>query len=432
MHSTRVVMPRMLLLLAILGPWVFAEAQQVPIRQIGHLERVTPDSLAFASVTTALAMPGGHVMINDVRGRRVLLLDSTLTKPVIVADTTPETANAYGTSWATLIRYRGDSALLLVPSTLSMFLIAPNGETNRTMAIPRPNEAQQLGGRTFGTPALDARGRLIYFGETLASSSLVMRRGTPWLEGGKPGEVARRIIARGGWASPTAQRSESASVVGTDLSTRLTDTVFWVRVPKTKREVKIDPNGLITGVEMTRDPLPVIDQWTILRDGTIAIVRGRDYHIAWVDRSGRVSSTPKMPFDWQRVDEARKTVLIDSALASWHAWPSDTTRGSRAGRGGVDYVRTAVVRAAPTDLPDYSPPFGEHSVVADWDGHVWISTTRIVDGRPVYDIVNRKGDVIDHVQSPPYRVIVGFGPGVIYMAMKDAGGIVHLERARIR
>jgi hypothetical protein len=47
-------------------------------------------------------------------------------------------------------------------------------------------------------------------------------------------------------------------------------------------------------------------------------------------------------------------------------------------------------------------------------------------------VVNRQGTIVDRVQLPPFRTIAGFGPGAIYMAVKDAAGTVHLERARIK
>ena len=84
------------------------------------------------------------------------------------------------------------------------------------------------------------------------------------------------------------------------------------------------------------------------------------------------------------------------------------------------------------DIPDYRPPFLRGSVSADADGNLWIRTTIFVKGQPVYDIVNRRGEVTDRVQLPAFRTIAGFGPGVVYMAVKDAAGMVHLERARVK
>ncbi len=85
-----------------------------------------------------------------------------------------------------------------------------------------------------------------------------------------------------------------------------------------------------------------------------------------------------------------------------------------------------------SDLPDYRPAFLRGSTRADAEGNLWIRTTTLVKGQPVYDVVNRQGTIVDRVQLPPFRTIAGFGPGAVYMAVKDSAGTVHLERARIK
>lgn len=427
------------------------------VRQIGTLERMTPDSVALASIATALPMPGGRAMINDGRGRRVLLFDSTLARAIVVADTTSATASAYGSSWATLIRYRGDTALLMVPSTLSMFVIGPTGAIARVMAMPRPNDAQLLAG-SWGVPGVDAHGRLVYFGgRSVLPGITMLGRGMAFLQDGKPTEVARLLEQNsGGMIRVGKQYAESSVVVRVDLDTRAVDTAAWIRIPKFQRELKVDANGLLTSLEITPDPLPLIDQWTVLGDGTLAVVRGRDYHVDWLDASGHLSSSPKMRFDWRRVDDARKQALIDSTVAQWQgeydrAAAQRLTGASRSGaagssgtggRGGgsaggrpggpAELAPTIAVRSAVADLPDYYPPFDEHAASADVDDNLWIRTTTLIDGRPVYDIVNRRGELFDRVQLPRYRTIAGFGPSVVYMAVTDSTGVVRLERARIK
>jgi hypothetical protein len=49
-------------------------------------------------------------------------------------------------------------------------------------------------------------------------------------------------------------------------------------------------------------------------------------------------------------------------------------------------------------------------------------------GGPIYDVIDRTGMLIDRVQVPPGRQIVGFGKGgVVYMVARDTGG-AWLER----
>ena len=86
----------------------------------------------------------------------------------------------------------------------------------------------------------------------------------------------------------------------------------------------------------------------------------------------------------------------------------------------------------PYELPDYRPAFSTGASKADTQGNLWIRTSEAKDGRPVYDVVNEQGKLIDRVQLPPFRTIAGFGPGVVYMGVVDATGSVHLERARIK
>ena len=87
---------------------------------------------------------------------------------------------------------------------------------------------------------------------------------------------------------------------------------------------------------------------------------------------------------------------------------------------------------SPSELPDYKPAFAPGSTRADTEGNLWIRTSQNVDARPVYDVINRKGELIDRVQLPANRVLAGFGSGgVVYLAVRD-GATAHLEKARIK
>jgi hypothetical protein len=430
-----------------------AVAQKAPsVRAIGPLERSSTEALASAA--TALPMPGGRVLVNDLTGRRLLLFDSTLARAIVVADTSSATSQEYDPRGSSLIRYRGDTALLVNPGSLSMLVIGPAGTVIRVMAIPRPNEAQALSGLN-GAPGFDARGRLVYF-----NSLDVLPGVTMLLPGDQLGEdnepIALRQARIAGFVGPSNLNIDTAFIIRVDLATRVVDTVASVKIPKAKRVLKADAQHLLTSIETTPDPLPVVDDWAVLADGSIAIVRGRDYHVDVLDTSGHWTSFPKMPFDWQRVSDERKQTLIDSAVTDWQATFDRVAKGRLGGVGGggggtggrgggggpptgakrsVETAPNVAVRPAVGDLPEYMPPF-EWSYVyparADADGNLWIRTTTLVGGQPVYDIVNRRGERVDRVRLPSSRTIAGFGPGVIYMAVKDAAGAVHLERARIR
>jgi hypothetical protein len=235
------------------------------------------------------------------------------------------------------------------------------------------------------------------------------------------------------------QREDSARVIRVDLATRRVDTIAALKNTLDRRTVDTDADGRVLQINNIGDALPRVDEWTMLPDGTVAVVRANDYHIDWVDSEGRRTSTPRMPFDWQRVSEERKRTLVDSTLAvvRERIAPEPNGRGGRGAAGAPGTPPAAPNVAVPQpmeEIPDSVPPFpyGARAAQSDMEGNIWIRTSTMLGGRPVYDIVNRKGDVFDRVQIPAFRTIVGFGPGVVYMAVVETGGAVRLERARIK
>jgi hypothetical protein len=236
-----------------------------------------------------------------------------------------------------------------------------------------------------------------------------------------------------------------------DLASRRTDTIAAVHTEKGIVQTR-RVGGIVTAIENRFDPLPVIDQWAMLPDGTFAIVRGRDYHVDWLGADGVWKSTPKMEFDWQRLSDERKTQLRDSlenAMKARFAEANQTVvippSGRGGGRGGGagagagapaspprPPVPNVVLQTPLDEITDSVPPFAEGSVRADAEGNLWIRTSTMKGDRPVYDVVNRSGEIIDRVQLPAFRTIVGFGAGVVYLAVLERTNLVRLERARIR
>src|SRR5262249_36006781 len=64
------------------------------------------------------------------------------------------------------------------------------------------------------------------------------------------------------------------------------------------------------------DPLQSVDEFGVLSSGSIAFVRGHDYHIDWLQSDGATTATPKLAFDWKRRSDDDKTRLTDSVRAA--------------------------------------------------------------------------------------------------------------------
>jgi hypothetical protein len=376
-------------------------------------------------------LPDGRVLVNDIIGRRVVMFDSSLSTSTLIADTTSATASAYGVRPGGLIAYRGDSTLFIDPASLSMLLIDPNGKIARVMSAPRAGDVGFLVGGPFGNPGFDQQGRLVY----RAPPSFMMRGPPP------PGNRLPDF------PSPP----DSAALVRFDLATRKLDTATFFKTPKITMNVTRSAEGGMR-VNSTINPLMQGDDWAILSDGTIALVRTKDYHVDWLSPQGTLTSSPKIPFQWERLSDEAKVALVDSAKAAIQraresgqfaggggpagltvATGGNTTVTTVGGGGGAaGGPQREITMVSPSELPDYRPAFAPGSTRADTDGNLWIRTSQHVDGIPVYNVINRKGELIDRVQLPKNRVLVGFGPGgVVYLAVRE-GSIAHLEKARVK
>src|SRR5688572_5186497 len=259
-----------------------------PVRPLGAT--VARSTEQMGTVTTAIPLPGGKVLVNDILKRRVLLFDSSFTTFTVVADSTSSTANAYGSRNGGLLPYRGDSALFVDPASMSMLVINPDGKVTRVMSAPRPQDVMSLIGGPLGTPGFDAKGKLVY-------------RSNP---------MPTRMVSRGGGGPMMPDFPDSAPVVRFDLATRMLDTAGFFKIYRPQMSVTTNANG---GMMMSSkmNPIPTVDDWALLSDGTVAFVRGADYHIDWVAPDGAKSSSGKLPYEWQRLDDEGKAALLDSA-----------------------------------------------------------------------------------------------------------------------
>lgn len=414
--------------------------QRPPIRQLAAITAKSAEPLT--SVPSVRALSDGSVLVNDMAARRVLKFDPTLSKFTVIADSTSATGNAYGGRVGSLIPYKGDSSIFADPFSVSMLIIDPTGKVARVVAIPRAEDAPAIGS-PLGGVAFDGSSHLIYR--------------TNSLRFGGPG---RQIVMGGGAARGVPQLPDfpdSAFVVRVDLTTRKLDTLGVVKIPKIKLDMKTDDRG---GMSITSqvNPLPVVDEWVVTSDGAIAFVRGRDYHVDWLNPDGSKVSSPKIPFDWQRLTDEDKAAFIDSVKAARERQGANAPVpfAGLGGGGGSPNVQININSGPPgarrgdsthaagpqaqlnfvpaSELPDYKPPFFAGAVRADKEGNVWVRTipTTAIAGGPVYDVIDRKGQLVDRVQIPAGRSIVGFGPdGAVYLLSQE-GSTTTLEKASVR
>ncbi|HEY4217206.1 MAG TPA: hypothetical protein VGM67_08710 [Gemmatimonadaceae bacterium] len=402
-------------------------AQQAPAVHLVAAPTATSKQ-SLSQVTAVRQLPDGSLLVNDAGKRQLLLYDATLGTASVVADSVSGAANAYGPSGGAIVPYLADSTLFIDPRDLTMYVIGPTGAIGRIAAVPRSQDAGALGSNLFGSPALDPQGRLVY----RIAAPIRFPQQPP--KGGAP--VLPDI-------------PDTAAIVRLSLATRKVDTAVYYKIPQSKMTVTQSDRGMSITTQL--NPMPIVDDWAVLSDGSIAVVRGKDYHVDFVAADGARTASTKIPFDWQQLTDDDKIAVIDSAKAAIeqarNAPPS--ANGANAANalgggnrtvinmsvGGDGPARGATTTAgalppinlvSPSELPDYRPAFTQGAAKADLDDNLWIRTTSVRAGAiagPIYDVVNRQGQLVDRVQVPAGRTIVGFGKdGAIYLLAHDASG----------
>jgi hypothetical protein len=410
-----------------------AAQQPPPVRPLGPVTKVSPPDV-LGSVSVVRPLTGGGVIVSDVVRRQIVLLDADFRKVKGVFDSTTEAGNHTSGPMAGLLPFKGDSSLVVDPRTLSMLVIDANGEVARVMAVPSVRDVSSMVGGPFGTPGLDPRGGILFRGPP---KNLV------WPESEQESSKSPPLRA-------TAE--DTAPVLRVDIATRSRDTLAFVRIPQSFSSIVFDNSDRPSHWRIVVNPLPTVDDWALMPDGRVAVVRGKDYHVDWLELDGQWTSTGKIPYPWERLSDDAKQRVVDSVTAesekereaarqkrladSVTASRSSTVASPRnsgvpAARQQSGSFRITREMVLAKELPDYRPAFKQGAARADADGNLWVRTTIPSDKGPIYDVINAKGELIDRVKLPFGRVISGFGPGVVYMGVLDDKG-ARLEMARIK
>jgi len=392
-------------------------APVIPVRQLGPALATSRDTMGV--FVTIRALSDGRVLVNDVGHTRVMLLDSTFSRGRVVIDTvggadasSPARAPRHS---VTLIRYPGDSTLYIDRAAQSVLVLDQSGRVARVMALPRPQDIPYLaGGGEGGQPEIDAKGRLVYHG--------VYR---PQL---RPQDPNIRVPIN------ISLQRDSAPIVRADFDTRTIDTLMALKLNLGALfdRVESDGQGNVT-LHYHVSVEDADDQWAMLSDGTVAVVSVQDYHVEFLDQDGTRRSGPKMPFDWKRIDDARKQFLIDSlkpSLDSINDAPGRTLNTP----DGPRQLRSRYAFRPKDKMADYEQPITTGAVKADLNARLWIvpHTSASAQGGVLYDVVNRQGQLAERVQFPKNHALVGFGPkGEVYV-LRIEGKNGFLERRKVR
>jgi hypothetical protein len=398
----------------------------IPLRQLSPAAATTTEPLGLLLGTRRLS--DGRLLVNDGARRRLLIFDAALGKATIIADSGGTAGLPYGAIASPIVAGLGDTTFFLDRASRAFVVLDGNGKQARLAALPKAGDQLWIGNtRSF----LDPAGRLVHRGGGI---------GNPVKDSGQAVYVIRF--------------ADSAALVRGNFETRTIDTAARIKLPVAQENHNHRTAGAPTKQIVVVFGHSLTDDWTLLPDGTIAIVRAQDYHIDWIAMDGTRTSSPKLPVMWQRLEDDERRRLADSAAKETQTFidanrarpaPPPRPDGTPAPRiaARADAVTGAIIvmdvnavaQPAPLErIPEFRQPIRVGQTFADRAGNVWILpavTTLSRNGGLVYDVVNRRGELTERVELPAGRSIVEFGPdGTLYLAWKD-GDVWRVERRSI-
>jgi hypothetical protein len=224
----------------------------------------------------------------------------------------------------------------------------------------------------------------------------------------------------------TITSADSAPIVRFDPAANKRDTVAYINLAKNA------VSGAARGAANSQTfsirigggtPFAPADDWTVLRDGSVAIVRVSDYHVEIVPPAGRRIVGRPVAFTPVRVTEADKE--------QWREAQKNGTRIVRSigdgGRGGAAPQLPPVQE--PAAWPATKPPFIGSATYAAPNGDIWVVRARSAQDKiPSADVFNGQGQLIGRVTLPEKTRLLAFGAKSVYLARVDDDDLQYLQR----
>jgi hypothetical protein len=345
----------------------------------------TPQIMEAANGDLLVSLAGRITVLDSALRVKRTLLDAA------TAPTAGPTAAAARRVTLKMIRYQGDSIAVFDGSPAAT-VFGPELEGSRTMAFGRVRDVTRL----TPSPAtrVDRQGRVVYLG--LSS----------------PGPAA--VIAPS--PAPTAL-SDTAIVVAYDQHARTLDTIGFVKTNSLVRSTTSrEPGKMIMTTVLA--PFSQDDQWGVLSDGTIMIVRSIGCVVDIATAAGLRRAPRPIPCERRRLSEADKDSIWKAQDAVATSMRSSAA-GATASIGGRSptTIEIRYSAAPPAEYPDFVPAYQE--AMPDDDGHLWLLRgARGSETGMSYDVVDKTGALVDRVTLPPRATLLGFGKRGIYVLMQ--------------
>ena len=226
--------------------------------------------------------------------------------------------------------------------------------------------------------------------------------------------------------------SDTSVILRLDPARKHVDTIAFVHIGAPGMKLSGDAQKGTGAMRVTMPAFPVVDEWGLLPDGRVVVVRGADYRLEFISGPGAVKLLPPVAFERVKVTdgdkakarEARKRLEKEMSRAAASAAASIPATAK--GRARMP----SMALDEPTEWPEYKPPFGQAALRVAPDGELWVARHRSAadEDAKLYDVFTPAGVLRARVQLPPKATLVGIGRKHLYVVREDQDELQYLQR----
>lgn len=336
---------------------------------------------SFSRIKNVLGLADGRVVVPDATEKKLVLLDFTNQRA------TPLSRTGSGpTEFQTpggVYRGRGGAALVYDQNQRRFLRIEGNGSVAGAVSLPTSPTSMSVSDRGPDQFVPDTLGNVVSQTSTMQTGQIESRLMR------FDGDGAERELAK---LTMPASRDVGGSTPGVSM----------------RQLVRFSP----------------ADVWAVAPDGWVAVVSAAPYRVRWIPPAGSEVQGPALPFTPLPVTkedrDAARTTTTNRPPATV------TTRGPNGDR--------VVPMPRPNVEPlfaDTKPAFGTQVPQIDPTGRIWIERHVAHGAAPLYDVIDRRGNLVDRIVFPMGTRLGGFGPGVLYAVRTDEDDLLYVQRYRM-
>ncbi len=370
----------------------FAGAQNVPTRTVGKASVELEEP--FSGILEIRELRSGAVVVLDGKDNVLQVVSPDLGS---VAKVSREGSGPLEYRRLTqLLGRAGDSTLAYDVMNARFLVLDAKGAPTGTISL-----REAAGGLPVGPTAVrgyDASGRLYYQGMKFAV--------------GPDGPAI----------------SDSMYILRLDPKSKKVDTLGHARAGVPSIKMSGDMQKGTGSVKLSMSAFPIVDEWSLLPDGQVVVVRGANYQLQFL--GGATPRTlPPVAFSPVKVTEADKAKArkqlkeaekeMQKAAASAAA-SIPRVQGQRMPGIGMD---------EPTEWPALKPAFTRAALKVAPNGEIWVRRLREASKEAeLYDVFTPAGKLAYRVELPPKTKLVGFGARYLYLSREDEDELQYLGR----